>query len=334
MKRYTTVVVTVHNREKYLRQCLDSIVGQTLEDIEILCVDDASTDGSVDILREYERKDARVRLFSLEKNVGVQRARNMAIDKARGEYIIFVDDDDWISPDCVENCMESFGRHPDADCVMIPEMRVRPDGEVYAPGGRADFESITGEEAFLLTMPWRVAGIFCVRLEYQRRHPFDNACRYFGDENTGRGMLLAARKVVMSKGMYYYRMHGESVCHKVGIGQYSRLYAQRKFADELRENGVDERLRRRYETFCWDNVAGAYMRYYAERGSMTPQLRRDALRLIRQAYAKMDFRLVDRRMKRKFGYVPFAPLWWLFRIQEEMYFTARTLLGRMSLDVD
>lgn len=331
MKRYTTIAVTVHNREKYLRQCLDSIIAQTEKNLDIVCVDDASTDSCPDILREYEKKDSRVRLCLMEKNVGVQRARNKAVELARGEYIIFVDDDDWLGSECVEHCLDCFEQYPDTDCVLIPEKRVKADGTVYDPADRAQVDCITGEKAFLLSMPWHISGCFCVRLEYQRRFLFDNSSRWFGDENTGRMMLLFARKVVQSIGTYYYRMHDGSICHNVGIGQYTRLHSQRSMAQELERQDVKERLRRAYETFCWENVVGAYMRYYVERKMMDKTLRCNALALIRKAHEEMDYRLVEPSMKRKFGFMPLHRCWWLFRVQEEMYFTLRTLLRRMNL---
>ncbi len=334
MKRFTTIVVTIHNRERYLRQCLDSIIKQTERDIEIICVDDASTDSCPDILHEYEQKDGRIRLCLLEKNVGVQCARNIAMDMAKGEYIIYVDDDDWLSEDCVEHCMESFEQYPDADCVLIPEKRVNTDGTMYDPADRIHFDCITGEEAFMLSMPWRIAGNFCVSTQYQRKHRFDNTCRYFGDENTGRLMLLSAKKVVLSKGMYYYRMNEDSVCHTVGIGQYSRLQAQRKLANELYDRGEKKDIRAAYETFCWQNVVGAYMRYYIERKKMTKDLRQKALALIKQGWRGMNFCLVNKSLKNKFGFMPIHSHWIFFRIQEELYFTLRTMLGRMNLDMD
>lgn len=334
MKGFTTVCVTVHDRENFLPQCLDSIISQTVRDIEIVCVDDASTDSCPDILRHYAEKDARIRLCLLKENVGVQRARNKAVEMARGEYILFVDDDDWLSDDCVERCMESFRTHPDAECVLIPDMRVRVDGTMYSPEGRKRFESITGEEAFMYSMPWHISGCMCARTDYQRKFPFDNACRYFGDENTGRLMLLMATEVVMSEGTYFYRINDGSICRSLNIGHYSRLHAQLELAHELQKRGVKEKLRKAYETFCWGNVVGAYMRYYIERKAMTIEMREEALRMIRTARSKVCFELVDKSLKCKFGFLPLRRSWALFRVQEEVYFTLRTLCGRMSLDMD
>ena len=91
-----SVVVPVYNVEKYLRECLDSICGQTLKNIEIICVNDGSTDGSLAILEEYASRDSRMRIISQE-NRGLSAARNAGLSVARGKYIYFMDSDD-VSP--------------------------------------------------------------------------------------------------------------------------------------------------------------------------------------------------------------------------------------------
>ena len=93
-----SIIVPVYNMSLYLKKCLDSICGQTLEQIEIICVNDGSTDNSLDILKEYAKKDKRIIVVSQE-NQGLSAARNTGLDIARGEYIGFVDSDDYISKD-------------------------------------------------------------------------------------------------------------------------------------------------------------------------------------------------------------------------------------------
>lgn len=90
-----SVIVPVYNTEKYLRRCIDSVLAQTYKDFELLLIDDGSKDSSGAICDEYAENDARVRVFHKE-NGGVSSARNMGLDHARGEWITFVDSDDWI----------------------------------------------------------------------------------------------------------------------------------------------------------------------------------------------------------------------------------------------
>ena len=89
-----SVIIPIFNMEKYLRECLDSVLNQTLKDIEIICVNDGSTDNSLKILREYQDKYANIKLISRE-NRGVSFSRNEAIKSANGEYVCFVDPDDF-----------------------------------------------------------------------------------------------------------------------------------------------------------------------------------------------------------------------------------------------
>ena len=90
-----SVIVPVYNVENYLKDCLDSIINQTLKDIEIVCVNDGSTDSSLAILQEYARNDKRIKVID-SQNKGSSAARNIGIDIAQGDYIGFVDSDDWI----------------------------------------------------------------------------------------------------------------------------------------------------------------------------------------------------------------------------------------------
>jgi glycosyltransferase involved in cell wall biosynthesis len=101
-----SIIIPVYNTEKYLRECLDSVVNQTLRDIEILCVNDGSTDGSLAILREYEAKDSRIKVIDKE-NEGVSIARNTGLELSIGEYILFVDSDDKID---TKLCQKTYGK--------------------------------------------------------------------------------------------------------------------------------------------------------------------------------------------------------------------------------
>ncbi len=100
-KPVVSVIVPVYNVEKYLGKCLDSIVNQTLKDLEIICVNDGSPDGSLKILKEYAAKDCRIKIIN-KKNGGLSSARNAGLKHATGDYVGFVDSDDWIEPKTYE----------------------------------------------------------------------------------------------------------------------------------------------------------------------------------------------------------------------------------------
>lgn len=105
-----SVIIPVYNTERYLRQCLDSVLAQSMRDMEVICVDDGSTDGSSRILAEYAGRDSRVRVIRQE-NAGLVAARKTGVQEAAGEYIGYVDSDDWIELDMYERmynaCIEN-----------------------------------------------------------------------------------------------------------------------------------------------------------------------------------------------------------------------------------
>ena len=96
-----SIILPVYNVEKYLRRCLDSIIEQSYKNIEIICVNDGSTDSSLQICMEYQKLDSRIRIVS-QKNQGLSEARNTGIKNAKGEFIAFIDSDDWIDKRYVE----------------------------------------------------------------------------------------------------------------------------------------------------------------------------------------------------------------------------------------
>lgn len=110
-----SVIVPVYNTEHYLKKCLDSILSQTLQEIEIICVNDGSTDSSPDILRQYAKKDQRIRLVQKE-NGGLVSARKAGVRIAQGKYIGYVDSDDWIEPEMYEK-LYLYGEQNQAELV-------------------------------------------------------------------------------------------------------------------------------------------------------------------------------------------------------------------------
>lgn len=107
MTEKVSVIVPVFNVEKYLRQCLDSILQQTYQNLEIIIINDGSTDGSDAICREYAGKDSRISYFAKE-NTGISDTRNVGIRQATGEYVTFVDSDDWVEHTYVEELHDSL----------------------------------------------------------------------------------------------------------------------------------------------------------------------------------------------------------------------------------
>lgn len=111
-----SIIIPVYNVENYLRQCMDSVVAQTYTNLEIICVNDGSPDNSINILREYEKKDTRIKVIDIE-NQGLSGARNVGTSFCAGDYLLYLDSDDWIDLETVESSLRA-AQENDVDLVL------------------------------------------------------------------------------------------------------------------------------------------------------------------------------------------------------------------------
>ena len=148
MRPMVSIIVPVYNAEQYLRRCVDSILNQEYTDFEVFLVNDGSTDSSGDICEEYGNKDTRVIVIQKE-NTGVSDSRNLALDRARGKYLQFLDSDDWITPDATRlfvRAAEEYG------CDMVISDFYRVVGERLSPKGDIEEEGVLTREEFAAHM--------------------------------------------------------------------------------------------------------------------------------------------------------------------------------------
>lgn len=125
-----SIVIPIYNAEDHLQRCVDSVLNQTEKNIEIILVDDGSKDNSIEICKNYLNQDKRVQLIHQE-NSGVSAARNRGIEQACGEYIGFIDSDDWIEPNMYE-CLLREANQASADIVICDARTVYEDGKIQA----------------------------------------------------------------------------------------------------------------------------------------------------------------------------------------------------------
>ena len=118
-KDLVSLIIPVYNVEKYVSQCLESAINQTYKNLEIIVVDDCSTDNSKEICLEYANKDSRIKFIQNSTNKGPSYTRNIALDESDGEWIAFLDSDDWIDKDAIERLL-SFSIKNDVDIAMFP----------------------------------------------------------------------------------------------------------------------------------------------------------------------------------------------------------------------
>ncbi|MBQ5506204.1 MAG: glycosyltransferase family 2 protein, partial [Prevotella sp.] len=157
-----TILVAVYNAEKYLRECLDSLLKQTLQEIQVICIDDASTDSSLSIIQEYSQKDKRIEYISLKENKGQAHARNVGLHQAKGKYICFLDSDDFFSDDALEKAVEVYRLHEQTDCVLFHVENCDEQGNKVSDYPMLPFEKLSGIDAFEQSLTWKIHGIYMV----------------------------------------------------------------------------------------------------------------------------------------------------------------------------
>lgn len=149
MKEKISVIVPVYNVKLYLHKCVDSILDQTYQNIEVLLIDDGSTDGSSDICDAYTEKDSRIKVVH-KKNGGLSSARNTGLDMATGEYILFVDSDDYINIEMIQRLYDALVK-TGADMSVCNIRRIGVDGVTTFPY----LEKIVRDEELDEALYWR-----------------------------------------------------------------------------------------------------------------------------------------------------------------------------------
>lgn len=322
-----SILVAVYNTAPYLPQCLDSLCGQTLRDIQIICIDDCSTDQSPQILANYARRDTRITLLRTPHNSGQAAARNLGLQIATGEFTTFVDSDDWLAPDALEQALGALAQNPANDCAVMRLIKYYPDDghEVEHPLHTGGKKALTGEEAFMLSLDnWAIHGVYVVRTTLHKRFPYDASSILYTDDHVTHLHYLNARRVVMCQGRYYYRQNPASTTRACSMRRFACLEAdldkRRAIEAEAAQGHIPHHAAealRLCETQRWCNMIGSYLFLLDNKAHFTPAERREVLQRMARVLPTFSRSLIAWRIKLHPFYWPlhsFAMLrvqWWL-----------------------
>ncbi|BAK44105.1 glycosyltransferase family 2 protein [Eggerthella sp. YY7918] len=224
-----TIIVPIYNTELFIEQCLDSLLNQSYSNIEIICVDDCGKDDSVAIASKYaELHPETIQIVRHSVNRGLGAARDTGIEHAQGEYIAFIDSDDYIKPDFIETYLESFFEN-ESDVVIGGYIR---DCE----GEHTEHPTIPEDPLY----PWASVSACCkmYRTSFLKMHSIDfRKERFYEDECFSYRLLIAQPKIkVLPYSGYYYRLNKESITRQRGVDRlplvYTRLKTVEEFIDE------------------------------------------------------------------------------------------------------
>lgn len=244
-----SIVIPVYNGEKYLKKTLESILKQTFIFFEVIIVNDSSTDKSLLILKEYEEKDSRIRIFSTDSNLGiVPKVINFAIPFVRGDYFLYSSQDDLFSEDLLENL---FNRAviTDADAV-IPDLVFFHEHEneknksLIGVHGNRDV-LISNREAVLLSLDWFIPGNALWKISLIRTIGFYD----FGmnaDEYSVRVFLFHCNKVAFCTGTFFYRQDNpDAITKKLSSKTFDIPYTEFMLYLFLRDNSFESKVQER-----------------------------------------------------------------------------------------
>lgn len=214
-----TIIVPVYNVEKYLKECLDSLVSQTIDNIEVICINDGSTDNSKEILEDYQNRYSFVKVINHEKNKGLSAARNTGIKNATGEYILFVDSDDFILHEACEK-LYKYAKKTDSDVVFynLTFLNDYENGFIRNEQIKNDYPGVyRGIELFTMYYEDNCAKVESVR-QFLRRTFVINNNLFFYEGIIHEDMLYyfntckkANRATDLNESLYIYRQRGNSI---------------------------------------------------------------------------------------------------------------------------
>ena len=228
MNDIISVIVPVYNTEKYIDKCIKSIVNQTYSNLEIILVDDGSTDDCPRICDNWAQNDCRVRVVH-KKNGGLSSARNSGLDIATGNYLAFVDSDDWVSLDLFEKVMAFFDEYS-PDIVTFNCGRVNEKGECYKSTENIEDGLLSQSKALEELLKGNINNYACNKV--YRRKTFENVCfpvgRLWEDMAIMYKLFLNSNTIYCcSEILYFYYTRTDSISKSIGHKALEHIFLAR-----------------------------------------------------------------------------------------------------------
>lgn len=280
-----TVAISVYNVAEYLPKCLDCIVNQTFKDIEILCIDDCSTDETYSILQRYACNDSRFRLIKQSHNQGLSVSRNMAIANACGEYVWMLDGDDLFETDLLEKAYTAAVKRNADVTIWDYHVFVNDSDLNNKPAICTQLKDISETDyKRLLKLP-SFMWIRLYRLDYLRRLNI-----YFTPGLTKQDIpvnwktLTHKPKVtIVPEVLAYYRMRASSTTNRKGKSLFSLYKVMDIVGDNLREDGLYREFFDEYMTSRLQLLHGMY-------DFIIPELKEEAMSVVKEKCREDDVR--------------------------------------------
>lgn len=279
-----SVIVPVYHVEPYLRTCLDSILTQTFADFELILVNDGGSAEETEICEEYAENDARI-VYLYQENRGVSAARNAGLNLARGEWIVFVDSDDWLEPDALERLCKAAGQD-DADMVFFDTI-VEGDGYSWHDKSHYPEGTYSADEMLMALADTSVAPYACTKAGKRRLYEgvrFPEGERWEDAGTMHIPVSRCERIRILPEGLYHYRQRKDSFTKQAaGDGD---VYRWRFIQYRKRYDFLRDRLPEAADA-CVPGLIRCGVRYYCRLG--TSRSTRDERRMVRRFLTARPF---------------------------------------------
>lgn len=249
-----SVVIPVYGVECFLNRCIDSVIGQSYENIEIILIDDGSPDNCGIICDQFAKVDSRVKVYH-RKNEGAAAARNFGVKKSNGTYIVFVDSDDYIAKDYIAYLVSLVDQYG-ADISCCGMVKTNNDEAVFNQNDSLpETCQMTGREAcirlmddlyLMLVVPWGKA----IKREIAQQYPFPTGKKDEDEATTGKWLYEANRVVIGNKCLYAYYQNPNSLTHTKGESKHLDAI----WALEHRARFYEEKNERILAKIAWGKV--------------------------------------------------------------------------------
>lgn len=222
-----SVIMPVYNSSRYLEEAIQSVINQNYQHWELICVDDGSTDDSLEILERYQDININIKVYS-QKNSGPAQARKVAISKSEGEYICYLDSDDKYSKDYLYETLKQ-ALITNADVTMPILISGWNSEKEYNFNDRNNLQFgqvISPRCAFLRTFPWSLHGLSLYKAAHIKKYALTEISdinNFNADEYLTRYLLLFAKKIVISRGKYFHRLNESSITQTFTIRQIGAI---------------------------------------------------------------------------------------------------------------
>jgi glycosyltransferase involved in cell wall biosynthesis len=212
MSQLISIIIPIYNADAYLPKCLDSVVNQTYKNLEIILVNDGSIDNSLQICYEYAKLDNRIKVINQE-NMGMSAARNVGLDIARGEYLGFVDSDDWLDNDMYECLLEAVFKNNKA--IAMCDVFIEKETKTRISSVSADKNFLNANEIFLLSFTTGAGNLRSIWNKIYRKDLFaDLRFKFYAVEDIYLFYLLTEKAegiYFVKKPLYHYLVRSNSV---------------------------------------------------------------------------------------------------------------------------